>query len=79
VVRLERQRDRHRGSLGAGRRSFEAFGSNPPEALVNLGICHDDDGDGARALALWRAAQAQGLHLRELAGWIDRKERLLGP
>jgi tetratricopeptide (TPR) repeat protein len=75
VVRIERRHER-RGA--AARRTFEAFGDRPPEALVNVGICYDDEGDGRRAVEMWREAASRGVHGREIGEWIERKQRFWG-
>jgi tetratricopeptide (TPR) repeat protein len=59
-------------------RVFEALGGSPPEALVNLGIVKDRQGDPRRALELYKRAQDKGARAPKLKEWIDVKERLLG-
>jgi hypothetical protein len=49
-----------------------------PEALVNLGILADRDGDARAAYDQWVAAKARGARTPRLDEWIDAKKRLFG-
>lgn len=55
---------------------FERLGDNPPEALVNLGILVDQEGDAKRAYDLWTAARAKGVRAAKLDEWIEAKKRI---
>lgn len=65
------------GRLGTAERAFEQLGSRPPEALLNLGILRDRQGDARKALELYRKASERGVRNPKLKEWIDIKERLL--
>ena len=57
---------------------FDALGTRPCEARVNLGILRDRQGDSKKALELYKQAKACGARAPKLAEWIDVKERLFG-
>jgi tetratricopeptide (TPR) repeat protein len=65
------------GRLSTAERAFEQLGSRPPEALLNLGILRDRQGDARKALELYRKALERGVRNTKLKEWIDIKERLL--
>jgi tetratricopeptide (TPR) repeat protein len=65
------------GKTGPAEKALEELGQRPPEALVNLGILADRQGDGKRALELYKKAVDRGAHAPKLREWIDVKERLL--
>ena len=49
-----------------------------PEALVNLGIIAERDGDSRAAYDDWVSARARGARTPRLEDWIDSKKRLFG-
>jgi len=57
---------------------FDALGTRPCEARVNLGILRDRQGESKKALELYKQAKACGARAPKLAEWIDVKERLFG-
>ena len=65
-----------RGAQAA--KALEALGGRPAEALMNLGIYYDRQGDPQKALELYRKAAERGVRSPRLKGWIDVKERLFG-
>ena len=65
---------RHAAAIAALTRLAPAV----PEALINLGVAHDKQGDGAAALAAWRAARKAGARFALLDDWIAAKERIWG-
>src|SRR5262249_44164878 len=69
--------DLNQGLVRAAERVFEQLGGKPAEALVNLGIVRDRQGDSKKALELYRRAQERGARAPKLKEWIDVKERLL--
>ncbi len=68
--------DLQAGRLAAAERTLDGLNGRPPEALVNLGILHDRQGDGKRALDLYRSALQKGARAPKHKEWIDVKERL---
>jgi lipopolysaccharide biosynthesis regulator YciM len=58
--------------------TLESLGSNPPEALVNLGILYDQAGRPKDAYDAWVKAKAHGVTTRDLQRWIDAKKRIYG-
>ena len=66
------------GKSPQAERVFDALGTRPCEARVNLGILRDRQGESKKALELYKQAQACGAHAPKLAEWIDVKERLFG-
>ena len=67
--------------LDAGRgvdaaRVFENLGTRPPEALVNLGVVRDREGESRKALDLYKRALERGARTPHLREWIDVKERV---
>ena len=70
--------DSVRGQGAAGGAVFDALGTRPCEALVNLGILRDRQGESKKALELYKQARACGARSPKLAEWIDVKERLFG-
>ncbi|HEY3352544.1 MAG TPA: tetratricopeptide repeat protein [Polyangia bacterium] len=65
-----------RGAQAA--RTFESLGGRPAEALMNLGIHYDRQGEPQKALEMYRKAADRGVRAARLKGWIDVKERLFG-
>jgi tetratricopeptide (TPR) repeat protein len=57
---------------------FDALGTRPCEARVNLGILRDRQGESKKALEFYKQAKACGAHAPKLGEWIDVKERLFG-
>ncbi|MCU1277769.1 MAG: repeat-containing protein, partial [bacterium] len=70
--------DMFSGKTPQAEKVFDTLGARPCEARVNLGILRDRQGDGKRALELYKAAKACGAHTPKLNEWIDVKERLFG-
>jgi tetratricopeptide (TPR) repeat protein len=66
------------GKAPQAERVFDALGTRPCEARVNLGILRDRQGESKKALELYKQAKACGAHAPKLAEWIDVKERLFG-
>jgi hypothetical protein len=64
------------GRLEAAARAFDQLGARPPEALVNLGIVRDREGESKKALDLYRRALDRGARAPHLRDWIDVKERV---
>jgi tetratricopeptide (TPR) repeat protein len=62
------------GRTAQARQQLEALGSRPPEALVNLGLIYERQGDIQKALALWQQS-GRGGKVRE---WVDATRRFLG-
>jgi Tfp pilus assembly protein PilF len=58
--------------------TFENLGSDPPEALVNLGILYDREGKSKEAYEAWTKARAKGGSAKDLQKWIDAKKRIFG-
>lgn len=69
--------DLNDGLVRLAERVFDQLGAKPAEALVNLGIVRDRQGDGKKALELYRRGQERGARAPKLKEWIDVKERLL--
>jgi hypothetical protein len=57
---------------------LEAFGGEPPEALVDLGIVYDMLGRPKDAYEAWLKAKAKGAAAPLLQRWIDAKKRIYG-
>jgi hypothetical protein len=66
------------GKAAAAERTFDALGTRPCEARLNLGILRDRQGDSRKALELYKQARTCGAHAPKLTEWIDVKERLFG-
>jgi tetratricopeptide (TPR) repeat protein len=63
----------------AGSRALlERLGDRVPEALVNLGILAERDGDARKAYDLWMTARSRGLRSTRLDEWIETKKRVHG-
>jgi tetratricopeptide (TPR) repeat protein len=62
------------GKTAQAKQQFEQLGARPPEALVNLGLIYERQGDIQRALQLWQQS-GRGGKIRE---WIDATRRFLG-
>jgi hypothetical protein len=63
----------YRGDLRA-RADLERMGAHPPEALVNLGLLAERQGDLIKAVQLW---QLSG-HAGKVREWIEAARRFLG-
>jgi tetratricopeptide (TPR) repeat protein len=57
---------------------LERLSGKVPEALVNLGLAYEKQGDQAKALDAWRRARKLGVRFAPLGDWIDSKERIYG-
>ena len=66
------------GKAAQAEKMFDALGTRPCEALVNLGILRDRQGESKKALDLYKQAKACGARAPKLGEWIDVKERLFG-
>ncbi len=66
------------GKAPQAERVFDALGTRPCEARVNLGILRDRQGESKKALEFYKQAKACGARTPKLAEWIDVKERLFG-
>jgi len=64
------------GKVNDAVRAFESLGTKPPEALVNLGVVRDRDGDSRKALEFYKRAVERGARSPHLREWIDVKERV---
>lgn len=62
----------------AARGTLQRFADRIPEALVNLGILADRDGDAKGAYDQWVAARSRGARTPHLDEWIESKRRLFG-
>jgi hypothetical protein len=69
--------DLHEGKFQSAEKSFESLGGKPPEALLNLGIIKDHDGDSVKALELYKSARDKGAKGGALREWISSMEKLL--
>ena len=78
---IKRRVENNRAVLDLDRGKLEALqrlGSNPPEALVNLGILYDQLGRPKDAYEVWQRARSQGAQAKDLQKWIDAKKRIYG-
>ena len=66
--------DLAQGRTSEAKRALAELGGRPPEALVDLGIVYEQEGDIGRALQLWQQS-GRGGRVRE---WIDATRRFLG-
>jgi len=72
----------NRAVMGVGTRgtkqfkTFKAMGTNPPEALVNLGVMHQRRGEMKKAYNAWVRAKRLGVRTNALNNWIARKKRI---
>jgi hypothetical protein len=66
------------GKLDAAAAALEKLAPKLPEALVNLGVVADKQGDGAAALSYWRSAREAGARFAQLDDWIAAKQRIFG-
>ncbi|MCE9580399.1 MAG: tetratricopeptide repeat protein [Deltaproteobacteria bacterium] len=57
---------------------LERLAGRVPEALVNLGIAYDRQGEPQKALEAWRRARKAGVGFAALGDWIAAKERIYG-
>jgi tetratricopeptide (TPR) repeat protein len=69
--------DLAQGRTVGAEKIFEQLAQRPPEALLNLGIVRDRQGDSRKALELYRKASERGVRAPKLKEWIDVKERIL--
>lgn len=66
------------GKTPQAERTFDALGTRPCEARLNLGILRDKQGESRKALDLYKQARTCGAKAPKLTEWIDVKERLFG-
>lgn len=66
------------GRYDAAIAQLDRLSAKLPEALVNLGIAYEKQGDPQRALDAWRRARKAGVRFAPLAEWIEAKERIYG-
>ena len=66
------------GKLAAAIPVLERIAPRVPEALINLGIAYDRQGEPTKALDAWRRARRAGVGFAPLGDWIDAKERIYG-
>jgi tetratricopeptide (TPR) repeat protein len=66
------------GKAAAAIPVLERLAPRVPEALVNLGIAYDRQGEPQKALEAWRKARKAGVGFAALAEWIAAKERIYG-
>jgi tetratricopeptide (TPR) repeat protein len=71
VLEMDRNPDGARAAL-------RRFSDRVPEALVNLGILAERDGDAKAAYDLWVQARSRGARAGRLDDWIEAKKRLFG-
>ncbi len=64
------------GRTAVAEKTLEALNGRPAEALVNLGIIYDKQGDAKKALEYYKRASERGARAPRLKEWIDVKERL---
>lgn len=57
---------------------LQRFADRVPEALVNLGILADREGDSKGAYDYWTQARSRGAKTPRLDEWLDTKKRLFG-
>ena len=60
------------------RATLRRLADRVPEALVNLGILAERDGDAKAAYDYWCAARSKGARTSRLDEWIEAKKRLFG-
>jgi len=70
--------DLAQGKGGQAVKVLEGLGGRPPEALMNLGIYYDRQGEPQKALEYYRRAAERGVRHARLKAWLDVKERLFG-
>lgn len=58
--------------------TFKDLADSVPEALVNLGILHDQAGKPKDAYEAWVKAKKKGADGKDLDKWIDAKKRFYG-
>jgi tetratricopeptide (TPR) repeat protein len=78
---IERRVRHNRAVLSMSSRQlslFEGMGSSPPEALVNVGVLHDQAGKPKEAYEAWRRAKQANARARDLDKWISAKQRIYG-
>jgi tetratricopeptide (TPR) repeat protein len=63
---------------GAAKTAFQRLSEKIPEALINLGIIAEREGDPRGAYDYWVQARAHGARGGRLDEWIDAKKRLFG-
>lgn len=58
--------------------TFDSMGTSPPEALANLGVMLDRQGNPRGAYDAWVKARSKGVRSRSLNDWINAKKRIFG-
>jgi len=66
--------DLAQGKTAQAKAALEQLGARPPEALVNLGLIYERQGDIQKALQLWQQS-GKGGRVRD---WIEATRRFLG-
>lgn len=66
------------GRVEAAVAALEAVAAEVPEALVNLGLAREQQGDPLGALELWERAERAGVRFAPLGGWIATRRRVFG-
>ncbi|MBA3465052.1 MAG: tetratricopeptide repeat protein [Deltaproteobacteria bacterium] len=66
------------GNIDSAIAQLERIAPKVPEALVNLGIAYERQGDPVKALDAWRRARKAGVRFAPLTDWIESKERIYG-
>jgi len=78
-IRRRATMDRAVLSLGKDQvRTLEDLGTQPPEALLNLGIVYEQLGRPKDAYDAWVKAKSRGVGSKDLQKWIDAKKRIYG-
>ena len=73
--------EHNRAVLNLGKakaRTFTSMSGDPPEALCNLGILYDRDGDYKKAYDAWVQARSRNARCPRLDDWISSKKRIFG-
>lgn len=73
--------EHNRAVLNIGKakaRTFSAMSGDPPEALCNLGILYDRNGDYKKAFDAWVQARSRNARCSRLDDWISSKKRIFG-
>jgi tetratricopeptide (TPR) repeat protein len=66
------------GRINTARAALDKLTPRVPEALVNLGVAYERQGEPEKALEAWQRARKSGVRFAPLAGWIEAKERIYG-
>jgi tetratricopeptide (TPR) repeat protein len=69
--------DADKNPAGA-RATFTRLTERVPEALINLGILADREGDAKAAFDAWSQARTRGARSPRLDEWLDTKKRIFG-